>query len=145
MSDLVLEWIMNNMNKPKRQLSPAINITTWNAEIVWQVTSCWIIFKSGSVRRILGKISTSRANHGTEKPGHGSLRAKHFQNGRIQDRALSYGLTGNVSGRQALTFPQILMPSPVLSGRREECPLVRSNFLILSEGLTFWLVPRSSR
>ena len=115
----------SDMNKSKRQLFLEITIATRKAEILWQVTSYWVIFKSGSLPPILGKTSTSRANRGTSRPGSGSLRETHSQNGRILDQARSYGSMGNVSCGPALMFLHRLMPSPVRSGRWRERPLVR--------------------
>ena len=105
-SDWVLERTTSDMNKSKRQLSPDISIAVRKAEVHWQVTSYWVTFKSGSLPPILGKTLTSRANHGTARPGSGSLRETHSQNGRIRDQVRSYGSTGNVSCRSALTFSQ---------------------------------------
>src|SRR5712691_4513218 len=119
-----VDGMKSDMNKSKRQLSPDISIAARKAEIHWQVTSYCAIFKSGSLPPILGKTLTLRTNHGTARPGRGSLMATHSQNGRIRDQVHSYGSAGNVSCFPALTFSQRLMPS-VRSWCWEERPLVR--------------------
>ena len=113
------------IDKMKRQLSPDIRIAARMAEMLWQVTSYWAIFKLGSLPPILGKISTLRANHGTARPERGSLMEIHTQNGRIRGQVRSYGSMGNVSCLPALTFLQRLMPSSVRSWLWEERLLVR--------------------
>ena len=109
------------------------------------MTSYWVIFESGSLPPILGKTSTSRANHGTARLGRGSLKARHSQNGRIRDQVRSYGSTGNVSCRPALTYSQRLMPSPFVAGAGKSVLWYAKSSVVLSCGLTIWSVPRSSR
>ena len=110
-----------------------------------QVTNYWIICKGGSLPPILGKTSTSRANHDTATPGCGLLRETHSPNGRIRVRARCYGSMGNVSCRPALTSSQRLMPFPVLAGAGKSVLWYVDLSIFLSWGLTIWLVPPSSR
>ena len=116
MSNRVLDRMTSDMDKAKRELSPDISVATGNAEILWQVKSYWIIFKSGSPPLILGKTSTSRGNHGTVRLGRGSSRATQSQNGKILDQVRSYGSMGNVSYRLAFTFSKRLMSPLTLAG-----------------------------
>jgi len=107
----------NDVNELKRRSSLNISpVLTGSAEIVWQVPSCRKIFEAGSPPRIHGKITTSPADHDTRRPGCGLLTARHSQNGNLPDRVPSYGLTGNVSYRPALTLLQSLIVCPFVAG-----------------------------
>jgi hypothetical protein len=76
------------------------------AEIVWQVTSCDVIFKNGFVPRIHGKITTSPENRGIAGLGCGLLMAPYSRHGKTPDRARSSGSMVNVSTVQHVLFPR---------------------------------------
>jgi hypothetical protein len=109
------------------------------------VTSCGILFTAGSHPLIHGKTSILSANHGTPTPEYGSLTAPHSRNGKNLDRVPCSGSMGNVSHGPALILSHILMVLPFRSGRWQECYLVRSHSIFLSEELMALPVPQSSR
>jgi len=75
-----------------------------------------VIFELGSHPLTRGKITTSPANPGTPRLGHGSLRAALSPNGRNLDEVLSCGSMENVSYSLALSLLQILMVIAFVAG-----------------------------
>jgi hypothetical protein len=109
----ILHQVVSDINKLKRQYSLTVPLLPRIIGIVWQVTNCGKIFFVGYLPQIHGKVTTSPAHRGKARPGHGSLTAIRFRNGKNTDPSPFYGFMGNVSCHPALPPSQRLIDLPV--------------------------------
>jgi hypothetical protein len=108
--------------------------------------NCWEIFDVGCLLLIHGKITMRLVDRGTARQEHGLWTATRSRNGKILVLVLFYISLGSVSFQPMLNLSDCLTVISFLSGRRQECTLVRlrCNITVLRT-YSFWLVLQSSR